>query len=240
MKNLGGLGCQNIFCTTINCTGFTCVNSLNGTSINSQQNTNVGSSNESSYRVIADNSSNYIEMVESGTANTNRGLIRSAGSAGIDIDCLGASKSIRLMTNNTARATISDTAYNLPLLTASQAVITDGSSNLISLPFTTTATANALVERDSSGNIFANNIINSINSDSTAAQLIVGAGTCTVSTTSGTTTVTGTGVAAAITSINGNTNAAQTIAAGANVTVTSVGGTTTIASTVNFFYENLL
>lgn len=53
-------------------------------------------------------------------------------------------------------------APNLSSLTASQAVVTDGSKNLTSLAYTSNNTATTLVERDSSGNFSAATIYSSI------------------------------------------------------------------------------
>lgn len=56
----------------------------------------------------------------------------------------------------------------LSALTASQAVVTDSSKKLISLAYTTAATASALVQRDANGNIFANNGISAYTTTATA------------------------------------------------------------------------
>lgn len=50
------------------------------------------------------------------------------------------------------------TNVNIPGLTASQAVVTDGSKNLTSLSYTSAATASTITSRDSNGNTSFNNI----------------------------------------------------------------------------------
>ena len=72
--------------------------------------------------------------------------------------------------------------------------------------------------------------IQSINADTTAAQVIAGSGSVSVSSSGGTTTISSSALTAAITSINGNTTAAQSIVGSGSVTVNSVAGTTTISS----------
>lgn len=57
-----------------------------------------------------------------------------------------------------ATSTLSGTGASFSGLTASQAVLTDGSKNLISLPYATTNTVSSLVERDGSGNFSAGTI----------------------------------------------------------------------------------
>lgn len=59
-------------------------------------------------------------------------------------------------------------------LSANQAVVTDGSSNLITIPYGTTATASSIVQRDSSANITANTFI--ANGLAANSALYLGAG----------------------------------------------------------------
>jgi hypothetical protein len=58
---------------------------------------------------------------------------------------------------------------NIPNLTASKAVATDSSSNLISLSYTSANTASTLVERDSSGNFSAGTITAALSGNATTA-----------------------------------------------------------------------
>ena len=68
--------------------------------------------------------------------------------------------------------------------------------------------------------------IGSINGDTTSDQLIKGAGSVSVSTSGGVTTITGAGAAggAGLLSINSDTTAAQKLVAGARMTITDLGG----------------
>jgi hypothetical protein len=58
---------------------------------------------------------------------------------------------------------------NIPNLTASQAVVTDGSQNLVSLPYTSANTVSTLVERDSSGNFSAGTITAALSGNASTA-----------------------------------------------------------------------
>ncbi len=94
-----------------------------------------------------------------GTASGTRGSVFIAGAA--------------LFLNAPTTAT-SLVALNL---TASQAVVTDGSKQLTSLAYTTAATATTLAERDSSANLSANSMISSYRTQATANStltLVVG------------------------------------------------------------------
>lgn len=64
------------------------------------------------------------------------------------------------------------TGLNLSGLTASEAVVTDGSKNLSSLGYSYVATGNYLVQRDSNGNTISNNFVS-------GATTVVSAGTTT-------------------------------------------------------------
>ena len=64
---------------------------------------------------------------------------------------------------------LSTTGMNLSGLTASQAVVTDGSKNLASLAYTNSNTASTLVERDSSGNFSAGIITATLSGNATTA-----------------------------------------------------------------------
>lgn len=61
------------------------------------------------------------------------------------------------------------TSLNLSGLTASQAVVTDGSKNLASLAYTSAATASAIVQRDANANSMANNFVFNITNIVSAA-----------------------------------------------------------------------
>jgi trimeric autotransporter adhesin len=67
-----------------------------------------------------------------------------------------------LSTAGSAAITITSGVVNIPNLTASQAVVTDSSKNLVSLAYGSTNTASTLVERDSSGNFSAGTITASL------------------------------------------------------------------------------
>lgn len=91
------------------------------------------------------------------------------------IQSLGNKLNFNVSSGNAQGATISwttgmfvDTSghVNLPLLTASQAVVTDASKNLASLAYTNSNTVSTLVQRDSSGNFSAGTI--------TAASVVAG------------------------------------------------------------------
>jgi hypothetical protein len=58
---------------------------------------------------------------------------------------------------------------NIPNLTASKAVVTDSSKNLVSLAYTNLNTASTLVERDSSGNFSAGTITAALSGNATTA-----------------------------------------------------------------------
>ena len=68
--------------------------------------------------------------------------------------------------------------------------------------------------------------IGSINGDTTSDQVIKGAGSVTVSTSGGVTTITGAGAAGSggLLSINADTTAAQKLVAGSRMTITDLGG----------------
>jgi uncharacterized protein YfiM (DUF2279 family) len=61
------------------------------------------------------------------------------------------------------------TSLNLSGLTASQAVVTDGSKNLTSLAYTSSASASTMVSRDANANAAVNNMIESYTTTATAA-----------------------------------------------------------------------
>jgi hypothetical protein len=82
------------------------------------------------------------------------------GSYGLDV---GTGLSFNPSTN-----IMSTTGLNLSGLTASYAVVTDVSNNLISLQYTPTATASTLVSRDANGNTNANNFISNTQTTTTA------------------------------------------------------------------------
>lgn len=65
------------------------------------------------------------------------------------------------------------TSLNLSGLTASQAVVTDGSKNLASLAYASAATASAIVQRDSSANTMANNFVFNLTNITSAAGTTV-------------------------------------------------------------------
>lgn len=73
------------------------------------------------------------------------------------------------LTFNPSTNILSTTGLNLSTLTASQAVVTDSSKNLASLAYTTTATASALAQRDSSANLSANSHLDGYTTTATAA-----------------------------------------------------------------------
>lgn len=68
---------------------------------------------------------------------------------------------------------------NIATLTASQAVVTDSSKNLVSLPYATANTASSLVERDSSGNFSAGTITATLNGNASTATSATTATTAT-------------------------------------------------------------
>ncbi len=77
-----------------------------------QTNTSTGVSAEAGFAGVND-SGDKMEVVMSGSGNTQRGIIRSASTAlGMDINQLGTGKTLRLMTNNSARATINDSGLD--------------------------------------------------------------------------------------------------------------------------------
>jgi hypothetical protein len=77
---------------------------------------------------------------------------------------------IRIGTNNTEQIYIAGNgAIKINSLTASRAIVTDSSKNLISLVYTSANTNSALVSRDASGNFSANTITASLSGNATTA-----------------------------------------------------------------------
>lgn len=91
-------------------------------------------------RIVSTNASNNITSLEYDAANTANAIVQRNGSGGFSMGVLNASG-----------ASVSG-------LTASQAVVTDGSKNLASLAYATANTASAIVARDGSGNFAAGTI----------------------------------------------------------------------------------
>lgn len=83
----------------------------------------------------------------------------------------------------------SGTSLNLSGLTASQAVVTDGSKNLASLAYASANTASALVQRDGSGNFSAGTITAALSGNATTATSATTATTATNATNVATTAV---------------------------------------------------
>lgn len=92
---------------------------INNTSVSSTgtqeikiTNTNTNASLETGFGAYADGGTS-IELLASSTTNQNRGIVRTAANAGLDMNAQGPSKSIRLLTNSTTRVTVDDTGMSL-------------------------------------------------------------------------------------------------------------------------------
>ena len=86
---------------------------------------------------------------------------------------------------------LSTTALNLSALTASQAVVTDASKNLVSLAYTSLNTNSTIASRDSNGNAAFNNVIQTTTSTVTSGQTInLNAGSSSNQLTTGTASIT--------------------------------------------------
>lgn len=137
-----------------------------------------------------------------------------------------------------ATTTLSGTGANFSGLTASQAVVTDGSKNLASLSYVSTATASTLMSRDANANTRVNNLIENFATTATAAgtttltvsssrtQQFTGTTTQTVVLPDATTLVVG----QAFTIINRSTGIVTVNANGGGLIQTMVGGSQTIVT----------
>jgi hypothetical protein len=86
---------------------------------------------------------------------------------------------------------LSTTSLNLSSLTASQAVVTDASKNLVSLAYISTNSNSTIVSRDSNGNSAFNNVIQTVTSTATSGQTIaMNAGSSFTQITTGTANIT--------------------------------------------------
>ena len=86
---------------------------------------------------------------------------------------------------------ITPSSINVSGLTASQAVVTDGSKNLTSLLYTSANTNSSISSRDSNGNSSFNNVISTTTATATSAQTItMSAGSARIQKTTGVSTAT--------------------------------------------------
>jgi len=131
------------------------------------------------------------------------------------------------------------TSLNLSGLTASQAVVTDGSKNLTSLAYASAATASALMQRDSNANIFANNLAYNLTStNSSTAMSVTNAHNILLTGSTSAQTITLPNVSTLAngmfyTIINNSTQSWVVQTNGGNTLLTLPAGTTGIAKVVN-------
>lgn len=96
--------------------------------------------------------------------------VAGSGTSNWDVGTASGSTSLVLSSGINTWLTLSNSGVmNLPQLTASQAVVTDGSKNLVSLAYTSANTASTIVSRDSSGNFSAGTITASLSGNATTA-----------------------------------------------------------------------
>jgi len=98
---------------------------------------------------------------------TDNALYLSGGAGGLHIRVNNTTDAIVI--DSSENVTISSGNLNVANLTASEAVVTDGSKNLASLAYTSADTANTLVERDASGNFSAGTITAALSGNATTA-----------------------------------------------------------------------
>lgn len=96
---------------TLSGTPLQITSNANSTQESSQTNTNAGAAAEAGYAVINDGLST-VEVVMPSVAGGNRGTIRSAGTAGLDMNAQGTGKTIKLQTNSVDRVVIDDLGFN--------------------------------------------------------------------------------------------------------------------------------
>jgi hypothetical protein len=132
----------------------------------------VSSGNEPKITLTRPSTSKYgrIHYKTLNTENWTSGLRTSDSNFHIH-DEVNDVDTINIAPGVTNTATITATV-NLPGLTASRAVVTDGSKNLASLQYTDANTASTLVSRDGSGNFSAGTISGALSGNATTASTL--------------------------------------------------------------------
>jgi hypothetical protein len=134
------------------------------------------------------------------------------------------------------RMKVSSAGVNIPGLTASQAVVTDGSSNLTSYPYAVGDTGSTLVARDSQGNsVFNNSVSGSTATVSSGQTINLTSGSTRIQTVTGTSTVTFNLPDATSLTPTGWTYEIGNLSTG-NVTINLHDGTTLLATAVTGAY----
>lgn len=83
-----------------------------------------------------------------------------SNSGALTVSTIGGKTAVYTTTNQiVAGVKTFSSAPNLSSLTPSQALVLDGSNNVTTLQYTYSNTGNALAQRDSNGNIYANNVV---------------------------------------------------------------------------------
>ena len=133
------------------------------------RNSLTGSTNQAALYICRGDKPNGNAIVRFFTGNPGSG-----GSEDWDIgtfnSSIGTDTSFLFTSGSSTWLSLSNTGVmNLPQLTASEAVVTDASKNLVSLAYTSANTASTIVSRDSSGNFSAGTISASLNGNATTA-----------------------------------------------------------------------
>lgn len=124
-------------------------------------------------RLLAISGSNTGGQIALGIESSTGGSLFTGTAAYSTVFGTGGATGVEFATNNISRLKISSAGVvNIPNLTAGQAVVTDGSSNLVSLNYASANSASTLVFRDGSGNFSAGTITAALIGNASSATAI--------------------------------------------------------------------